>query len=400
MGLEVNTHLSQILDFYIYNLVWQTELGDTVLQHTTDFVQCLKYIYVITFLHHIASKAQSGRTRTYYGNLHAVGWCNLGQTDVAALALKVSCETLQVADGYSGLVHLQVDTLALALLLLRTNTSAHSGQGRGVLQHLSSSQELSALDVLDERWDVDVYRTTLNTSWLGAVQAALSFGHRHLLGQSDVHLLGTCGSTINGVELRHNHALNLSALFWFHALSELITPSSIAVGQHLDGIVGRIAVHLDVGTFSLGFLLSVHAVKMLLVVGQLLLLFALKGAHTLKHLVPVNQSTIKFRTVDTNKLGLASDSESACATHTCSVNHNGVQANFARNVVLLSGEVREFHHDWRSDGEYLIHVWLLLNEFLDTNGYYALLAVATVIGHNDYFVRTFAYLILKDNQVL
>ena len=66
--------------------------------------------------------------------------------------------------------------------------------------------------------------------------------------------------------------------------------------------------------------------------------------------------------------------------------------------MLLSGEVRELHHDWRTDGKYLIDM-LLLEEFLHTNGYYTLPAVATIIGHDDYLVRTLANLILEDNQV-
>ena len=64
---------------------------------------------------------------------------------------------------------------------------------------------------------------------------------------------------------------------------------------------------------------------MLFVVGQLFLLFALEGTHTLKHLIPVYQCTVEFRTVDADELGLASDGESACTTHTCTIHHNGVE---------------------------------------------------------------------------
>ena len=67
--------------------------------------------------------------------------------------------------------------------------------------------------------------------------------------------------------------------------------------------------------------------------------------------------------------------------------------------MFLSGEVRELHHDGRTNGKDLVDM-LLFYELLDTNSYYTFLAVATVISHDDDFVRTFAYLILKDNQVL
>ena len=62
IGLEVDAHLSQILDFNVYNLVGQTELGNAVFQHTANLMQGLEDIDVVAFLHHIASEAQSGRT--------------------------------------------------------------------------------------------------------------------------------------------------------------------------------------------------------------------------------------------------------------------------------------------------------------------------------------------------
>ncbi len=53
----MNTHLGEVLDFHIYDLVRQTELGDTILQHTTDLVQSLEHVNVVALLHHIASEA-------------------------------------------------------------------------------------------------------------------------------------------------------------------------------------------------------------------------------------------------------------------------------------------------------------------------------------------------------
>ena len=53
----MNTHLSEVLNLYIDNLVGQTELGDTILQHTTNLVQCLEYVNIVALLNHIASKA-------------------------------------------------------------------------------------------------------------------------------------------------------------------------------------------------------------------------------------------------------------------------------------------------------------------------------------------------------
>ena len=127
---------------------------------------------------------------------------------------------------------------ALTLFLLRTNTAADSWQGRGLLEHFGGSQELAALDILDECRYVDVHRATLHTGWFSAIQAALGLFHGHFGCEANVHFLGARGGTINGVELRHLHALNLRALLGFHALTNLVSPLGVAVGEHLDGVVG------------------------------------------------------------------------------------------------------------------------------------------------------------------
>ena len=67
--------------------------------------------------------------------------------------------------------------------------------------------------------------------------------------------------------------------------------------------------------------------------------------------------------------------------------------------MFLSGEVRELHHDWRTNGKYLVHV-LLLKELLHTNGYHTLFAVAAVIGHDNHLVRALAHLVFKDDEIL
>ena len=88
-------------------------------------MQCLEYVYFITHFHHVACKAQSRRTATYNSYFYSVLWCHIRDGDVSALTLKVGCETLQITDSYGRLVHLQMDTLALALFFLRTNATAY-----------------------------------------------------------------------------------------------------------------------------------------------------------------------------------------------------------------------------------------------------------------------------------
>ena len=92
------------------------------------------------------------------------------------MTLVVGCKALQVADGYGWLVHLEMYAPALALFLLRTNTTANGWEGRGVLQNLGCGKELPTLDVLDEGWNVDAHWAALHTGWLRTVETALCLG--------------------------------------------------------------------------------------------------------------------------------------------------------------------------------------------------------------------------------
>ena len=130
------------------------------------------------------------------------------------------------------------------------------------------------------------------------------------------------------------------------------------------------------------FCLFRNLLKVVLEVSQFFLLLALECSHALEHLVPVNEGAVELWAIDTNELCLASDCQTASAAHACSVNHNGIERNLARDVMFLSGEVREFHHYWRSNSKHLVDM-LLFDEFLDTNGNDAFFTIRTVISHYD-----------------
>ena len=67
--------------------------------------------------------------------------------------------------------------------------------------------------------------------------------------------------------------------------------------------------------------------------------------------------------------------------------------------MLLGGEVRELHHDGRTNGKYLVDV-LLFDELLDADSNDTLLAVAAIVGHDDDLVAGLTHLVFKDNQIL
>ena len=52
----MNTHLAEVLYLNVHDSVRQTELWNTIFQHTADFVESLEDINVITLLHHITSE--------------------------------------------------------------------------------------------------------------------------------------------------------------------------------------------------------------------------------------------------------------------------------------------------------------------------------------------------------
>ena len=106
---------------------------------------------------------------------------------------------------------------------------------------------------------------------------------------------------------------------------------------------------------------------MLLQMLHLNLLLALECSHALEHLIPINECTVKFRSVDADKLGLATDSETASSTHTRTVNHDGVERHVGGDIVFLCEQAAEFHHDGRTDGKHLVDM-LLIDELLDTYG--------------------------------
>ena len=288
-----------------------------------------------------------------------------------------------------------MDTLALTLLLLRTNASADSRQCRSVLQYLSSSEELSTLNVLDERRNIDIYRATLNARRVSTVETTLGFSHSHLLGETLVYLLQTSGSAVFRIQFRHYDALDSSALLRLHRLTESLTPRRFAVGEHFDGVVSWVFIHYYVGLFLESS--AIVSIAMLLVMLEFLLFDVLESTHTLEHLIPIHESTVKLRAVDADKLGFSTDGKTTSTTHSSTVHHDSVERNVSRNAVFLSHETREFHHDRRSDSECFVDM-LLLTEFLNTDSHDSLFTLRAVVSHDDDLIRRLANLIFHDDE--
>ena len=184
-----HAHLRQVLDFHVHNFVGQTELRNTVFQYPTNLVQGLEYSHIVSHLGHVARERQSRGSRTDHRHLDAVLGRNFRNRNLSAFPLIIGCKTFQVTDGHCFVPHLQVDTLRLTLLFLRTDTSAHSRKCTGFLQRTGCFQKFSTLNVLDEARNINAHRTTFHTGRIGTVQTSLGLRQRLFFVQSQVHFL-------------------------------------------------------------------------------------------------------------------------------------------------------------------------------------------------------------------
>lgn len=135
----------------------------------------------------------------------------------------------EVTDSYGLACHLVVDTLRLALFLLRAYASAHGGQRAALLDDVVGVDDMSSFYVLDESGYVDVDGTSLSACGVSAVEASLCFLLCHERCESLVDLIVERVSSGHGVELRHLDSGYSDALFGFEGLAELHTPWCVAV---------------------------------------------------------------------------------------------------------------------------------------------------------------------------
>ena len=132
---------------------------------------------------------------------------------------------------------------------------------------------------------------------------------------------------------------------------------------------------------------------------HLLLLHAAEGTGTLQHFVEVHLMTVKLGTVHANEACLSAHGDAACAAHARTVHHDGVQGHVSGYLVLLGQQTAELHHYGRTDGKALVHL-LALDYFLHAHGDHALLAIGTVVGHDDDLVGSGTHLVLQDDKFL
>ena len=121
---------------------------------------------------------------------------------------------------------------------------------------------------------------------------------------------------------------------------------------------------------------------------------------SLHSLIEINEMSVEFRSVYTCKLNLIANLKTACATHTCSVNHDRVHADNCMNAKLLGKKTDKFHHDHRSDRYTDIVMFAFVcYQILKSLGNHTCTAIGTVICSN-IKIGNFSQFFLKDNHIL
>ena len=311
----------------------------------------------------------------------------------------VRYEALEVADRYSRMTHPEMDTLALALFLLRAYTSANSRQRRTLLDDGSCTEDISFLEFLDEARNMYIHRTALYACRVLAVEAPVALCDRLLKGQTLVHLLAQTLHTHLRTQLRHLYARNSHAVLRRAGEGRNGNPSRppLKGGVLFVGCCTLVPLGFP-SVYSLSDSLSLVSRQSDLVLLQRLRLLGFVGLHAAEHLRPVHLMGVKFRSVHADELGLSSNRHAARAAHARSVDHDGVERCLGRDIIFGGSEGNELHHDSRTDRDTFIH-GLAVDDFFHSYGNDTLFAHRAVIGHDNHFIGPFRQFVPKDEQV-
>ena len=171
IGLDLHSELFHILDLRDnHPVLWKTELRDPIEKHAARLMEGLKDRHLVAELREISRAGQPGGTRSDDGDLPAVRLSGL-RGDIAVLPRPVGHIALELSDRD----RLSLDPShahTLALRLLRADSSADSGKGRGAGDDIRRLLNISLIDLMDELIDLNGDRTADYTAGVFAVQTA------------------------------------------------------------------------------------------------------------------------------------------------------------------------------------------------------------------------------------
>ena len=393
---ELHTTLFEVLNFELNDSVGEAEFGNTVLQHTTNFMKRFKHCNIVTASNHAACKRKTCRTWTNHSHLLALLFSRDDGLCQVVFTFIVGSKAFEVTNCNRLTTCLNMDTLAFTLLFLRTHTTTYCGQSTRLLNHTRSTSKVAHFNMLNECRNVNAYGATFYATGVRAVKATLCFLLRLSDAQTFVYFFLQLTRTVFRIKLGHYATLNLHTFLWLHLCAEFSTPSVVATFY--------ISVCFwTIDTFGASAIVLLFSLTLIVLCGRGGLhrfnLFLLESRHTLEHFVKVYLVTVKFRTVNAHKLCLTAYSDTTSTTHTSTVNHNRVERYICGNFILLREQADELHHDSRTDSKTLVHL-LTLNNTFDTLSHQTLLAIRTVVRHNDNLITVLAHFFFKNNEFL
>ena len=203
VALETHPQFLDVLHLVAdHFLLGQTKFGDAVHQHAAELVQGFEDGDVVALHPQFLGAGKAGGTAADDGDFAAVVGTRGGEGEFV-LAGPVADEALQLADG-DGIAFAAQHALALALCLLRANTSADGRQRRVLVDDARGLGELAFRHRVDEGGNVDLHRATRHALRFLAVEAAAGLRHSLLLVVAVADLLEVVAALLGGL-LAHGH---------------------------------------------------------------------------------------------------------------------------------------------------------------------------------------------------
>src|ERR1700675_1316912 len=174
VGLEFHTHGAHVIDLLANDLLGEAELGNTVNQHSADFVQGFEDVDPVALLDEVAGDREAGGAAADDGHFLAGRRSFLNFVEVEMLLFVVGDEALEVTDA-EGLNLFSHQAAALAMIFLRADASGDGGE-HVVFPNLGGgAEEVPGHDQLHEVSDLHAHGAPFGASRLGAFEAAQRF---------------------------------------------------------------------------------------------------------------------------------------------------------------------------------------------------------------------------------
>jgi len=186
VDLDIHTQVPQVLNFGLHHFLRQTELGDTVHQHTARHVERFKHGYLMAELGQIGGTGQAARSGTDHSHFFAGGGGHFLRDNPVG-QLPVGAEALDPADAH-GLVFFAHCAVLLTLVFLGAYPAADGRQRVLLFQLLNGAGEIPLCSQLDESRNIDFHRAALAARFFLTLDAAVGFGYSDLLRVSKSYL--------------------------------------------------------------------------------------------------------------------------------------------------------------------------------------------------------------------